>query len=228
MLIRSALINEIGMFDEENFGKGYGEEDDFALRARKAGWKLALADDVYIYHAQSKSYSNDLRKKLGQQAFEKLKNKHGADYVKEGVAFCHKSRVLEGIRAINSIVLEREETIKMGSALFAGKSILFILPITSAGGGGNVVISEAYAMQKMGVKVCLFNLMDYEARFKSAYPNLQLPIIYGEIKDLQLLVNKFDAIVATYNPTVAWMEDLQKDTEKLFRGYYIQGFELIT
>ncbi len=225
LLIRSALINDVGLFDEEVFGQGYGEEDDFALRARKAGWKLALADDVYIYHAQSKSYSNDLRKKLGQQAYEKLKNKHGEDYVKEGVAFCHKSRVLEGIRAINSVVLEREETIKMGSALFADKSILFILPITSAGGGGNVVISEAYAMQKMGVKVHLFNLNDYEARFKSAYPNLQLPIIYGEINDLQRLVNKYDAIVATYNPTVAWMEDLKKDTGKVIRGYYIQGFE---
>ena len=38
------------------------------LRARKAGWSLALADDVYVYHAQSRSYSDDKRKALSGQA----------------------------------------------------------------------------------------------------------------------------------------------------------------
>ncbi len=225
LLIRRSLIEDIGLFDEDVFGQGYGEEDDFALRAREAGWKLALADDVYIYHAQSKSYSNDLRKKLGKQAFEKLKSKHGEEYVKEGVDFCHKIRVLEGIRALNGVVLEREETIEKGKAIYAGKCILFILPITNAGGGGNVVISEAYAMQKMGVKISLFNLKAYEQKFKLAYPDLKLPVIYGESEDLLTLSQDFDAVIATYNPTVAWMENIKKDGKELLRGYYVQEFE---
>ena len=32
------LIDDIGLFDEELFGRGYGEENDYALRARNAGW----------------------------------------------------------------------------------------------------------------------------------------------------------------------------------------------
>jgi len=35
----------IGYFDEQNFGEGYGEENDYCLRANKAGWALAVADE---------------------------------------------------------------------------------------------------------------------------------------------------------------------------------------
>ena len=35
MLIRREVIDEIGYFDEENFGVGYGEENDYCLRAQK-------------------------------------------------------------------------------------------------------------------------------------------------------------------------------------------------
>ena len=68
LLLRRELIQEIGYFDEENFGAGYGEEDDFALRARKAGWSLAWADDAYVYHAQSRSYSDEKRQALCDRA----------------------------------------------------------------------------------------------------------------------------------------------------------------
>src|SRR5512133_1916626 len=77
MLIRRKLIEAVGFFDEEHFRDGYGEEDDFNLRARKAGWKLALADDVYIYHAQSRSYTNLRRKQLTERSGRALKDKHG-------------------------------------------------------------------------------------------------------------------------------------------------------
>ena len=64
LLIKRNLIDNIGYFDEENFGRGYGEENDYCLRALKAGWTFAVADDVYIYHSQSRSYSNEKRKLL--------------------------------------------------------------------------------------------------------------------------------------------------------------------
>jgi len=55
LAIKRTLITDIGIFDEEAFGEGYGEENDYCLRAVKAGWQLAVADDTYIYHAQSRS-----------------------------------------------------------------------------------------------------------------------------------------------------------------------------
>ena len=58
LLIRRQVIDELGRFDEVTFGRGYGEENDYCLRAAKAGWQLAVADDVYVYHRQSRSYSH--------------------------------------------------------------------------------------------------------------------------------------------------------------------------
>ena len=79
MMIRRETIEKVGLFDEESFGQGYGEEDDFNLRVGYAGLKKVIADDTYIYHAQSKSYSSEKRKRLSKISGEKLKKKHGLE-----------------------------------------------------------------------------------------------------------------------------------------------------
>ena len=53
MLIRKRALDEVGLFDEERFAGGYGEENDFCLRTTAAGWRMAVADDCYVSHAQS-------------------------------------------------------------------------------------------------------------------------------------------------------------------------------
>jgi O-antigen biosynthesis protein len=57
MLIRRRLIDEIGMFDTI-FGKGYGEENDFSVRARAAGYRNVLCDDTFVVHAGSRSFGS--------------------------------------------------------------------------------------------------------------------------------------------------------------------------
>ena len=59
MFIKRDTINDVGLFDEENFGKGYGEENDFSMRAIENSWKNVLDDSTYIYHARSASFSNE-------------------------------------------------------------------------------------------------------------------------------------------------------------------------
>jgi len=39
MYIRRDALRQLGLFDVEHFGKGYGEENDFCIRAYKAGWR---------------------------------------------------------------------------------------------------------------------------------------------------------------------------------------------
>ena len=121
LLVRRKVFEEIGNFDEENFGAGYGEEDDFVLRARAAGWKLRLADDTYIYHAQSKSYSKEKRIALSERAGKVLKSKHGVEIIQKSVDFMEHNRVLEGIRAKSQVMYEREAAIREGKSEFMGK-----------------------------------------------------------------------------------------------------------
>ncbi len=44
--IRRELIDAIGLFDPA-FGPGYGEENDFCMRAHSAGYRNVLCDDAY-------------------------------------------------------------------------------------------------------------------------------------------------------------------------------------
>lgn len=59
MLIRRAALNELGLFDAEAFGKGYGEENDFCMRAFAGGWENILALDTFVFHAGEVSFAGD-------------------------------------------------------------------------------------------------------------------------------------------------------------------------
>ena len=224
LLLRKKLLDEVGLFDEKNFGRGYGEEDDLVLRARKLGWSMALADDVYIYHAQSKSYSNDLRRTLTDQAGKILRKVHGEKVISQGVHDCLENPVLNGIRARAHIAFERELCIETGKQ-FKGKKILFVLPINSPGGGANVIRSESLAMQKMGVDVAFFNLETNRESFTKSYPDLLSSTFFGSIDDLKSVALDYDIITATFNPTVAWLQPIQLNETHPILGYYVQGFE---
>jgi GT2 family glycosyltransferase len=55
MLIRRAVIEEIGLFDKA-FGRGYAEENDFSLRAADRGWRHVAAGGVLVRHAEARSF----------------------------------------------------------------------------------------------------------------------------------------------------------------------------
>jgi GT2 family glycosyltransferase len=59
MYIKRTTLSEIGLLDEDNFGHGYGEENDFSLRASSRGWKHLVAADVFVYHAGSVSFAGE-------------------------------------------------------------------------------------------------------------------------------------------------------------------------
>ncbi len=223
--IKRTVINQIGYLDEENFGAGYGEEDDFTLRTRQAGYRVAIADDVYIYHAQSRSYSNETRHALSERAGQALVRKHTRAFIDQGVTICQNDPVMMGVRTRSGLLPERDAVIRLGQEHYNGKRLLFVLPIREPGGGGNVVIDEAMLMRRMGVEVCLFNLPEHQARFEQAYPQLKLPVIYGSYEQLPALCTGFDAVIATFNVSVEALRPLAQQAQHPVLGYYIQGFE---
>lgn len=53
--ISRGAITQVGLLDEE-FGRGYYEDFDYSLRVKKAGFELAVAEDVFVYHRGSASF----------------------------------------------------------------------------------------------------------------------------------------------------------------------------
>lgn len=80
MYIRREAINIVGVFDEEVFGKGYGEENDFCYRCLQVGLRHLLCDDTFIYHKGSQSF-NEEKKLLLEQHLDIIKNKYPDFYV---------------------------------------------------------------------------------------------------------------------------------------------------
>ena len=59
MYMRRSVLDQIGLLDEEAFGRGYGEENDWCLRATAAGYSHLLCADVFVYHRGEVSFGAD-------------------------------------------------------------------------------------------------------------------------------------------------------------------------
>lgn len=57
MLLRRSALNEVGLFDEI-YGHGYCEESDLCMRFTTNGYRTVVADDVYVFHKGSASFTN--------------------------------------------------------------------------------------------------------------------------------------------------------------------------
>src|SRR5271154_3313173 len=55
LLMKRAVFDAIGGLDER-FGLGLFDDDDFALRARQAGFELAVAHDLFVHHFGSRTF----------------------------------------------------------------------------------------------------------------------------------------------------------------------------
>lgn len=74
MYIRRDCLDEVGLFDADAFGRGYGEENDFCLRASALGWEHLLACDTYVFHEGEVSFGKGDH--LRDQALKVLTARH--------------------------------------------------------------------------------------------------------------------------------------------------------
>ncbi|MGZ9811152.1 glycosyltransferase [Pseudoroseicyclus sp. H15] len=58
MFVNRTCIDDIGPFDDKAFPRGYGEENDFCMRAGRAGWSNLIDDCTYVFHDRSKSFGS--------------------------------------------------------------------------------------------------------------------------------------------------------------------------
>jgi len=67
-------LNEVGTFNAEAFGRGYGEENDFCRRAAARGWRNLAACDVFVRHSGETSFQADASeaRRLSTAALSKL------------------------------------------------------------------------------------------------------------------------------------------------------------
>ncbi|WJE53835.1 glycosyltransferase [Bacillus cereus] len=78
MALNRNVINGIGIFDDEVFGKGYGEENDWCMRAQHKGYQNILIPNVFVYHKHGVSFNqiDGSKKELMSSNLKKLLNRY--------------------------------------------------------------------------------------------------------------------------------------------------------
>ena len=56
LYLRRDALDQIGLFREDAFAQGYGEESDYCRRAAQAGWRHVAPLDLYVAHLGSASF----------------------------------------------------------------------------------------------------------------------------------------------------------------------------
>ena len=75
LFIRRDCLDDTGSFDEIAFNKGYGEENDFCLRAAKRGWAHVLAANCFVFHKGRGSFGRE-KDELVRQAYVFLSERY--------------------------------------------------------------------------------------------------------------------------------------------------------
>jgi GT2 family glycosyltransferase len=80
LYIRRACLDEVGRFRAELFAQGYGEENDFCLRARHLGWRHVAAPGAFVAHVGGHSFGTAARHLRARNAalLERLHPGHAA------------------------------------------------------------------------------------------------------------------------------------------------------
>jgi len=66
MLIRRTVLDGVGMLDGTALVRGYGEEVDWCMRARAAGWRHLQATGVFVAHAGTVSFRAEKTLRVAQ------------------------------------------------------------------------------------------------------------------------------------------------------------------
>ena len=105
MYIRRDSLKDVGLFDTEHFGKGYGEENDFCQRAADKGWRNLHNLDTFVLHTGGVSFG-DSKSPRELAAMEMLRKLH-PKYETHVLAFLQKDPGLPYRLALDIARLEK-------------------------------------------------------------------------------------------------------------------------
>ena len=147
MYIRRAALVDTGLFDEARWAQGYGEENDFSLRALARGWRHVAACDVFVEHHGAVSFGAEKPRRV-QENLAKL-NALYPDYPRRIERWIEADPIAPARARVNAALLAR----------LAPEWVLFVSH--GMGGGTDVAIRDlSRAHRREGRQVLLLRSAD--------------------------------------------------------------------
>ena len=224
MFIKRTVIDELGVFDDVTFGKGYGEENDFCYRALEHGYTNVLCDDTFIYHKGTQSFTKEnlsqTRAEITERHMEKLRKKHPL-YVQKTDDFL-----------FNNPLRDIQENVKINIVLYNKRKILYLLHIWEDG------------VTASGTSSHLADIID-----KNKTENIASFVLAPDVYDLSRFklflytddfaeeIASFRVDLSQYGPIKYTNQDYIRMLEIIFNGFtfdalhvhhfYLQTFDII-
>jgi len=140
--IKYKAWEEVGEFDEATFGIGYGEENDWSIRARKLGYEVQLAPNVYVSHFHGGSFNAEVKKSRLSQSATDLNEKY-PNYKKD---------VIQHVK--NDPWTKIRQSIEVSIALKPAQEVLIYLS-HGIGGGASVWLYQEIKTSLKNQKTCV-------------------------------------------------------------------------
>lgn len=232
--VKRELINCIGYLDEETFPRGYGEENDYCLRAADAGFEIAIADDVYVYHATSKSFGIKAREQLTRDAHQAIRSKYsqerldGIDAALRGHDAMKKvrERIIANVVHQPTLADAGAKHLPFGNA-YDGLSFLFVAPdCTATSGGTQVIIETARGLAQMGIPVKVAAKKNIRTEYENFFPaDAHLFFYYQKDKELIEHAAGYRVAIATIFHSIRQVQQIVKKHPHIMPAYYVQDYE---
>ncbi|HEY7961909.1 MAG TPA: glycosyltransferase [Solirubrobacteraceae bacterium] len=229
-VVKRAVIERVGLLDEQRFASGYCEENDYSLRARDAGFQLAVVTASYVHHAKSSSYGVEGRAELARANYESFLDKHGRPEVEELVAELESDVQLAPVR---TAVAAASATPRATAALLGGPDgqplrVAFLLPGLAHGGSGgsHSLYQETRALRSLGVPARIMLPRWDRERAAEVYEDAQeIFQTFADEQELAALTADADVISATHHKSVALLGAIRERRSDFLPAYYVQDYE---
>ncbi|WP_322783013.1 MULTISPECIES: glycosyltransferase [Gluconobacter] len=186
MAISAECLAEIGLFREDLFAQGYGEENDFCLRASAKGFRHVAAPELFVAHVGSASFGT-ARKSLGARNLKILNALHpGYDRLVQ--RFIEADRLHDTRRRLDIARLIR---------VSRGRATMLMVQHDAGGGVGRVVRERSEAFGSEGGFALALRPHEQGCRLEDAldskrFPNLkfrlpdELPLLLDVLRDVHV------------------------------------------
>ncbi|KAJ8598375.1 hypothetical protein CTAYLR_002975 [Chrysophaeum taylorii] len=253
LLVKRDVVDAVGLMDDVAFPHGFGEENDYCLRAARLGFKLKVVDEAYVWHHKSKSYGDARRVELSKRAKQIMRARWG-------------KQLASAVRALEANIQLRETRRRVATTVHGALGcrqervlrVLFVLnPIRRRRRGGGKgapdakknddddglamhggwisIVNQASGLRQRGACAMVAvsewtrrafetNFPDVDPPFLVAYPdNVRAPVDLAHA--LYPIVASFDILIATLFTTVETVGYLAACHPRLLTAYFIQDYE---
>jgi len=225
--IKRETLAQVGYFDEQKWGKGYAEENDFSMRAANLGWRNVLTKDTFIHHLGSVSFAEDSEAFIAKN-LAKLNGIY-PDYpgfveafIKDDPVRTYRNKIALKLLKNEQINTLNQDKKNLGSVLFVSLTI---------GGGTEVATNDiSQVLRQKGKSVFMLtspseHLWELKSLTNNTVVQYKLPSEKENlINDLKLLLVK----EVNYHHTLQFSKDVWDIPESLNVPYEVTLHDYMT